>query len=95
MVEDNKTSVEDKTEENAKKVKVYSTPVCPWCHKVKEFLQEKKVQFEDFDVSANQGAAKEMFEKTGQMGVPVIEINGETIVGFDKNKLKKSLGISD
>ena len=94
-MEDNKTSDQNKTEEDAKKVKVYSTPVCSWCHKTKEFLQENKIQFEEVDVSSNQEAAKEMFEKTGQMGVPVVEIDGETIVGFDKNKLKKSLGISD
>ena len=74
------------------KVKVYSTPTCPWCHKTKEFLQENNIEFEDINVAADQKAAQEMFQKSGQMGVPVTEINGEIIVGFDKNKLKKALG---
>lgn len=76
------------------KVKVYSTPTCPWCHKTKEFLQENKVEFEDINVAADQKAAQYMFKKSGQMGVPVTEINGEIIVGFDKPKLKKALNLN-
>ena len=72
-------------------VKVYSTPVCPWCSKTKEFLSENKVKFNDIDVSSDQKAAQEMFKKSGQMGVPVTEVDGEIIVGFDKPKLKKAL----
>ena len=72
-------------------VKVYSTPVCPWCNKTKEFLNENNVKFNELDVSSDQKAAKEMFKKSGQMGVPVTEVDGEIIVGFDKPKLKKAL----
>ncbi len=73
------------------KVKVYSTKTCPWCHKAKEFLKEKGIKFEDINVGANQKAANEMVEKSGQMGVPVIDIDGKIIVGFDKEELEKAL----
>jgi glutaredoxin 3 len=75
------------------KVKVYSTETCPWCHKLKDFLNENKVKFEDIDVSENQEAAKEMMEKSGQMGVPQIEIDGKIIVGFDQDAIKQALGL--
>ena len=73
------------------KVKVYSTSTCPWCHKTKEFLKEKNVKFDDIDVGADQKAANEMVEKSGQMGVPVTDIDGKIIVGFDKEALEKAL----
>ena len=73
------------------KVKVYSTSSCPWCIKVKEFLKEKNIKFENVDVGADQKAAKEMIGKSGQMGVPVIDINGKIIVGFDKEEINKAL----
>ena len=73
------------------KVKVYSTKSCPWCHKVKELLNEKNVKFEDIDVGADQKAAEEMVEKSGQMGVPVTDINGTVIVGYDKEAIEKAL----
>ena len=65
-------------------VKVYSTPSCPWCTVAKNFLASKNVQFEDVDVSRNREAAMEMIQKSGQRGVPVIDINGKIIVGFDQ-----------
>lgn len=74
------------------KVKVYSTPICPYCHMLKEFLKQKKVEFEDIDVAADHEAAREMIEKSGQMDVPQIEINGKIIVGFDKPAIEKELG---
>ena len=77
------------------KVKVYSTPTCPWCHKVKEFLEENKIAFEDINVAEDQKEAQDMFQKSGQMGVPVTDVEGEIIVGFDKNKLKKALKLGD
>jgi len=77
----------------AKSVKVYSTPTCPWCVRVKQFLQENKVEFQNFDVSSDKPAADEMVKKTGQMGVPVIDIDGQIIIGFDKEKIKSALGI--
>ncbi len=73
------------------KVKVYSTPTCPYCHMLKEFLNQKKVEFDDIDVAADHDAAKEMIQKSGQMGVPQIEINGKLIVGFDKPAIEKEL----
>ena len=76
-----------------KKVKVYSTPVCPWCHKAKEFLKEHKIPFQDIDVAADKKAAQEMTEKSGQIGVPVIDIDGMIIVGYDVQALKKALDL--
>lgn len=74
-------------------VKVYSTPTCPWCVKAKEFFKENNVDFTDIDVSQNQEAAQEMIKKSGQMGVPVIEIDGNIIVGFDEQKIKELLDL--
>ncbi|MBI2664652.1 glutathione S-transferase N-terminal domain-containing protein [Candidatus Woesearchaeota archaeon] len=76
------------------KVKVYSTPTCPWCKKTKELLNENSIGFEDINVAADSKAAQEMFRKSGQMGVPVTDIDGQIIVGFDKLKLKQLLKIS-
>lgn len=76
-----------------KKAIVYSTPSCPFCWQVKEFLKQSNIEFEDIDVSADPQKAKEMIEKSGQMGVPVIDINGEIIVGFQRDKIAELLGI--
>jgi len=73
------------------KVIVYSTTTCPFCTMVKDWLKEKKVAFEDFNVGTDQDKAKEMMEKSGQMGVPVIDVGGEIIIGFDKPKLEAAL----
>ncbi|MDP2908940.1 MAG: glutaredoxin domain-containing protein [Nanoarchaeota archaeon] len=75
------------------KVRVFSTKTCSYCNMEKDFLRQNKIEFEDIDVSANQEAANEMVDKSGQMGVPVTEIDGKIVVGFDKEKLKKLLGI--
>ncbi|MFH0860621.1 MAG: glutaredoxin domain-containing protein [Candidatus Altiarchaeota archaeon] len=72
-------------------VKVYSTPTCPWCKKAKEFLKANNVKFEDIDVGSNQEKAREMVKKSGQMGVPVFEIGGKIIVGFDEKAIKAAL----
>lgn len=72
-------------------VKVYSTPTCPWCQKVKAYLQEKNIEFEDINVAGNPDKAREMVEKSKQMGVPVLDINGEIIIGFDTEKIDKAL----
>jgi glutaredoxin 3 len=74
-------------------VKVYSTSTCPWCVKTKDFLKENNVKFEDINVSENEKARNEMFEKSGQFGVPVTAVNGTVIVGYDKEALKKALKI--
>ncbi|MBU4298876.1 glutathione S-transferase N-terminal domain-containing protein [Patescibacteria group bacterium] len=76
-------------------VKVYTTPACPYCWTLKEFLRENKIAFEEIDVSRDEKAAEEMIKKSGQMGVPVIEIDGEFVVGFDKEKISKLLNIKD
>jgi glutaredoxin 3 len=76
-----------------KKVMVYSTPTCPWCIRTKQFLKDSNVVFEDTDVASNHQAAQEMIQKSGQMGVPVLDIEGEIIVGFDKEKIKQVLGL--
>ncbi len=77
----------------AKSVKVYSTPICPFCIRAKQFLSENNIAFENFDVSLDQEKANEMIQKSGQMGVPVLDIDGEIIVGFDKEKIKQALGL--
>ena len=74
-------------------VKIYSTPTCPYCKMAKQFLQENNIEFEDIDVASNQSAAQEMISKSGQMGVPVLEIKGQVVVGFDKAKIKELLGL--
>lgn len=74
-------------------VKVYTTPTCSSCKKTKEFLNENNVKFEEVNVAKDQNAVQEMLQKSGQMGVPVTDIDGQIIIGFDKLKLKKLLNI--
>ena len=76
------------------KVKVYSTPTCPACKQTKEFLHEKKIEFQEINVAEDQNALQEMIQKSGQMAVPVTDIDGEIITGFDEPKLQKALKIS-
>lgn len=75
------------------KVKIYSTPTCPYCVMAKKFFDEKGVKYEDINVAEDEKARNEMVEKSGQMGVPVIDINGKIIVGFDKEAVKKELNL--
>ncbi|OGI12701.1 NrdH-redoxin [Candidatus Micrarchaeota archaeon RBG_16_36_9] len=72
-------------------VRVFSTKFCPYCKMAKDFLKEKKIPFEDINVQEDQNAAKEMIEKSGQVGVPVIEIDSQMVIGFDMNTIKKLL----
>ncbi|KHO53635.1 MAG: Glutaredoxin-like protein, YruB-family [archaeon GW2011_AR11] len=81
-------------EKSAKAAKVYSTTTCPWCVKVKDFLKEHGVKYTEVNISTDEKAREEMFEKSGQMGVPVTEIGDEIIVGFNREALKKALHIS-
>ncbi len=74
-----------------KEVKLYTTPTCPYCFMVKDFLKEKGVKFEEIDVSVDRDAAKRMIAKSGHMGVPQVEINGKIIVGFNREALEKEL----
>ena len=75
------------------KVKLFETHSCPWCRKTKEFLEQHKIPFKQIYVDDDQKAAEEMIEKSGQMGVPVIEIDGDIIIGYNPNALAKALGI--
>lgn len=76
-------------------IKVFSTPVCPYCYALKAFLQDKGFSFEDIDVSKNEQMRDYLMEKSKQIGVPAIEIDGEMIVGFDREKIVKALNIKD
>lgn len=68
-------------------VKVYSTPTCPYCTMAKKYLDSKGVKYEDVDVSIDRNAAAEMINKSGQRGVPVLDIDGNIVIGFDKDKI--------
>jgi len=74
-----------------KNVTIYSTPTCPHCVHVKEYLKEKGVDFTDMNVATDMEARKEMKSKSNQMGVPVIDVDGEIVIGFNKPKLEELL----
>jgi len=78
---------------NMKNVTIYSTPSCHFCHMAKDFFKENNVAFTDHDVASDTEKRKEMLEKSGQMGVPVIIIENDLIVGFDKSKISELLGL--
>lgn len=75
------------------KIKIYSTPSCVYCKMAREFFEKHGVEYEDHDVAANQEALKEMINKSHQMGVPVIDVDGQIFVGFNRSGLEKVLGI--
>jgi len=74
-------------------VKVYSTPTCPYCIRLKEYLKQHGVIFENIDVSLDQKGLQEMIDVSGQMGVPVVKIDSEIIVGFDQERIDGKLGL--
>ncbi len=74
-------------------VKIFTTPTCPWCMRTKEFFKSNNIKYKEINVVEDQKAAEEMVKKSGQRGVPVIDINGQIIVGFDEPALKKALHI--
>ena len=74
------------------KVLIYTSPTCAWCKKTKEFFQQNKVKYEERNI-IEEKYAKEAIDKSGQMGVPVIEVDGKIIVGYDEPALKKALKI--
>jgi len=74
-------------------VKIYSTPTCPYCRMAKDFLKQNNIEFTDVDVSLDQQAAQEMVNKSGQMGVPQLVIDGEVIVGFDRSAIRRALNL--
>ena len=75
------------------KIIVYSTEMCPWCVRAKEFFKKNKIEFKEIDVNKNREAATEMIKKSGQTGVPVIDIDGKIIIGFDQVRIKELLNI--
>ncbi len=76
-----------------KKVTIYSTPTCHYCQLAKQFFTEHNIAFEDFNVAVDAARRKEMVERSGQLGVPVIAIDGDIVVGFDQAKLGSLLGV--
>ena len=74
-------------------VKIYSTPVCVYCKMAKKFFAENNIQYEEFNVQEDLKARKEMMDKSHQLGVPVVDIDGEIFVGFDRGGFAKALGI--
>ena len=78
---------------NTQKVKVFSTQACPYCHMAKNFLKKNNIEYEDLDVASNSSAAREMIQKSGQHGVPVIEINNEILVGFNPRAMTELLDL--
>lgn len=76
-------------------VKIYTTTTCIFCKLAKEFFKKNKIKYKEFNVLEDEEKAKEMIEKSGQQGVPVIDINGKIIVGFDRNAIKQELGIKE
>ncbi|MBI4186722.1 MAG: glutathione S-transferase N-terminal domain-containing protein [Chloroflexi bacterium] len=75
----------------AAKVVVYSTPTCPYCKRAKDYLTRKGIAYQEFNVAEDREKAREMIEKSGQMGVPVIVVDNDLVVGFDQAKLDKLL----
>jgi len=73
------------------KVRIFTTPSCSWCHRAKEYLALNKIKFDEIDVIKDKKAAEDMVEISGQLGVPVIEINGNIIIGFDKEAIDKEI----
>lgn len=72
-------------------ITLYSTPSCTYCRKAKDWFRENRIRFQEFDVSRDQRRADEMVRKSGQMGVPVIDINGRVIVGFNQPEIERAL----
>jgi glutaredoxin 3 len=82
----------DKKRHDLMTIKLYTTPTCPYCKLVKEYFKEKNISYSEVDVANNAAAANEMVKLSGQMGVPVIDIDGRIIVGWNKNALDEVLG---
>lgn len=74
-------------------VKIYTTPTCVYCKMTKEFFGKNNVEYEEKNVATDATARDEMIQKSGQMGVPVIEVDGKIIIGFDQPRLKELLGL--
>lgn len=88
------SSSEKNSDKPSKRVIVYTTPTCTWCNTLKSYLRENKIRYNEIDVSRDQNAAEEMTRRSGQQGVPQTDINGQMIVGFDKNKINRLLELN-
>ena len=75
----------------AKKVSVYSTPTCPYCHQAKEYLKQKDIDFVEYNVASDLEARNAMVQKSGQLGVPVIDVDGNIVIGFNRARLEELL----
>ena len=73
------------------KVKIYTTPTCPYCRQAREYFNSQKIKFEEIDVATDQAAAEEMVKLSGEMGVPVILIDDKVVVGFDEAEIKSAI----
>ena len=78
----------------AHRVLVFTTPTCPWCTRAKAYLRERHVPFREVDVARDAAAARDLVRRTGQTGVPVVEIDGKPVVGFDKSQIDRLLGLA-
>lgn len=76
-----------------KSVKIYSTPTCVYCKMAKEFFKKNDIQYQEYNVAEDEKAREEMVEKSHQLGVPVIDVDGEVFVGFNRSELEKVLGL--
>ena len=86
--------MEQTQQQKKHKVVIYSTPSCMYCKMAKEYFKEKSVDYSEYNVQADIPKREEMFKTSGQMGVPVIDIDGQITVGFDKDRIKNLLGIN-
>lgn len=77
------------------KVKIYTTPTCAFCHATKEFFREHNIEFKEVNVATDDKAREEMIQKSGQLGVPVIDVGGQLVIGFNRAKLSELLGIQE
>jgi glutaredoxin 3 len=87
-------SVTPNPETRPHRVLVFTTPTCPWCQRAKAYLRSRQVTFTEVDVARDPRAARDLVRRTGQMGVPVIEIDGRPIVGFDQARIDGMLGLA-
>ena len=81
--------------DNRYMVRIFTTPGCPFCYTLREFLKERSIEFEEIDVSQNEKARDELIKKSGRLEAPIVEINGQIVVGFDKEKILKLLNIKE
>jgi glutaredoxin-like YruB-family protein len=76
------------------RVLIFTTPTCPWCQRAKQYLRQQRVPYREVDVSRDAAAARDLVRRTGQMGVPVVEIDGRPVVGFDQRAIDRLLGLN-